>query len=228
MPPTKRQRSNSAEHHNEKQQASPQPTKASSPTNVKGFAGFFCALNVGGHNRIKMDALVNVFLGCGAVACTTHIQSGNVAFTLPTGLPDIATFSSMVCSTLKEAHHVNTEMIVRDCAELRRITACAQEAASAVEHKKWLQCFLFAEPCVPPDGGAEACSALVGPAESVHAGSWRGGKGREMYVYCGGGVASSKLNVQSLKKRMGASRTPTARNADTLLATLSLVEHLER
>jgi len=47
---------------------------------VPRYAAFLRSLNVGAANRIKMDALRDVFTGAGAEDVSTYLQSGNVAF----------------------------------------------------------------------------------------------------------------------------------------------------
>jgi len=51
------------------------------------YIAFMRAINVGGHQIIKMDALSRMFTAAGCANVRTYIQSGNVAFDAPTAEP---------------------------------------------------------------------------------------------------------------------------------------------
>lgn len=114
-------------------------TTSSTPTAV--FVGFFRAMNISGHNVIRMAVLSEVLLACGAVRCATYIQSGNVVFTLPTssslaavketkkGMTQqehgsqhyfgVADFKARVMDVLTSDHGIrNTDMVIRSLSQL--------------------------------------------------------------------------------------------------------------
>jgi hypothetical protein len=104
------------------------------------FVGFFRAINIAGHNVIRMQLLVNVMLSCGAARCVTYIQSGNVIFTLLPPAPpqqqqypggdqqttttittsqQLSQLKERVLDTLLRDHGIkNTDLVIRSLEEL--------------------------------------------------------------------------------------------------------------
>jgi uncharacterized protein (DUF1697 family) len=76
-------------------------------------------LNVGTNNRIKMPALVEVFVEAGCRDVTTFIQSGNVLFTASASVH--AKVPKKVHALLLARYDIDSPVIVRTGAELAQV-----------------------------------------------------------------------------------------------------------
>src|SRR5205807_4423460 len=74
-------------------------------------------VNVGGHNKIKMDALRALYESLGLLDAETHIQSGNVLFR--TRMRDHVLLAKTIENGIEEGFGFRPSVIVRTPSELR-------------------------------------------------------------------------------------------------------------
>lgn len=172
-------------------------------------------VNLGAHNRIKMDDLRSLFESLKLEAPRTYVQSGNVIFR--TKEKNSVALAKKIQTAIERRFGFRPVVIVRTVDELRRaIAATPFPASRKLEPGKVLVTFLSSEP------GPDSQTALArweSFPEEVHL------LGRELYIYFPNGAGRSKLPWSSLEKSMKV--TGTARNWNSVGKMLEIAEELE-
>ncbi len=78
-------------------------------------------VNVGGHNKIKMDALRELYLSLKLREPQTYVQSGNVVFA--TDETDLVKLGARIETAIERKHGFRPSVILRTTAELRAVIA---------------------------------------------------------------------------------------------------------
>jgi uncharacterized protein (DUF1697 family) len=168
-------------------------------------------INVGGKNRLPMEALRELFRDAGAEQVSTYIQSGNVLFrasaTLARRLPEL------VSAAIEERFGYRVAVVLRSAAELRAVPARNPFRGPRVRPEHLHVVFLAARP-------AAARVANLDPARSKT--DRFAVDGREIFLHCPGGLARTKLGIDWFDRRLGTSGT--VRNWKT---TAALIERLD-
>jgi uncharacterized protein (DUF1697 family) len=172
-------------------------------------------INVGGHHKIKMDALRSVYASLKCEDARTYVQSGNVVFR--TKEKNSIQFAKKIQDAIEREFGFRPEVIVRTCDEMRAAIAANPFAGRRdVEPGKLLITFLAGEP--GPGAGA-SLAGLKPHKEELHL------KGRELYIYFPDGVGKSKLPWSSVEKFLKT--TGTARNLNSVIKMLEIAEAME-
>lgn len=172
---------------------------------MPAFVSFLRAINVGGRNMIRMDALKALHESLGFKDVRTHLQSGNVVFRAK------AVDAAKIEKAIKKTFDAEITVIVRSAAELREVVEANPFPQRAAEANRFVVVFLSGETTGNLD-------AYTGPEEKQIL-------GRELYVYFGAGMADSKLTNALIEKKLGV--RGTARNWNTVNRMLELAEALE-
>jgi uncharacterized protein (DUF1697 family) len=183
---------------------------------VPVFISMLRGVNVGAHNRIKMDALRSMYQSLKLEDPRTYVQSGNIIFRTK---EKIASKLAKKIQTAMEAEFgFRPEVVLRTTDELRKaITASPFAKRKDVEPGKLLVTFLGG------DAPAEAPAMLAnlkGYPEEVHL------VGRELYIYFPDGAGKSKLPWSRVEKLVGV--TGTARNWNSVNKMLEIAEEMEK
>jgi uncharacterized protein (DUF1697 family) len=172
-------------------------------------------INVGGHNRIKMDALRALYESLGLRNPQTYVQSGNVVFR--TDKRDLAALAKRIEDAIERGFGFRPSVILRTTSELRDAIARNPFAKrSGIEPNKLLVNFLASDP------GAEARKKVLSlktePEElRMH--------GRELYIYFPNGMARPKMSWAVLERTL---KVPgTGRNWNSVTKLLEMAEALE-
>jgi uncharacterized protein (DUF1697 family) len=172
-------------------------------------------VNVGGHNKIKMDALRALYESLKFDDPRTYVQSGNVIFR--TRATNAATLAKKIQNAIEGEFGFRPEVILRTTDELRKAIAASPFASHRnLEPSKVLVTFLTSEP--GPDARSTLLDLKVHP-EELHL------KGRELYIYFPDGASRSKLPWSSVEKLLKT--TGTARNWNSVTKMLEIAEELE-
>jgi len=172
-------------------------------------------VNVGGHNKIKMDALRALYESMKLREAQTYVQSGNVIFR--TDERDIARLAKRIEDGIERKLGFRPDVILRTATEMREVIARNPFAKRrGIEPSKLLVTFLGSDP------GAEAREKILqikcDPKELRI-------EGRELYIYFPNGIGRSKLSWAGLEKTL---KTPgTARNWNSVTKMLEMAENLE-
>ena len=172
-------------------------------------------VNVGGHNKIKMDALRALYVSLKLEDVTTFIQSGNVVFR--TKERELGKIGKRIGDGIEKSFGFRPEVILRTVEEMRAVVARNPFAARKdVEPGKLLVWFLAAKP------EAEARKKVFTvrmEREEIRV------EERELYIYFPDGQGQSKLSMAAVERALKVAGT--GRNWNSVLKLLEMAEGLE-
>ena len=172
-------------------------------------------VNVGGHNKIKMEALRALYESLKLRDSQTYVQSGNVIFR--TDERDMPRLAKRIEDGIERKFGFRPDAILRTAAEMREVIAMNPFAKRrGIEPGKLLVSFLASDPGA---GGREKVRQMKCDPEELRI------EGRETYIYFPNGMGRSKLPWAELGKIL---KTPaTGRNWNSVTKLLEMAEKLE-
>lgn len=172
-------------------------------------------VNLGSHNRIKMDALQKLYESLGLDAPRTYVQSGNVVFrTREKNLPLLA---KKIQAGIEKKLGCCPDVLLRTTNEMKQVVAANPFAGRNLEPGKILVSFLSAEPGPEVE---ETLARLKKYPEELHL------RGRELYIYFPNGAGKTKLPWSQLERLFKV--TGTARNWNSVNALLEIAAEMEK
>lgn len=172
-------------------------------------------VNLGPHNRIKMDALCRLCESLKLERPRTYVQSGNVIFR--TGEKNATLLATRIQTAIEKAFGFRPDVVLRTIGEMRdTISSNPFAGRKNIEPGKLLVTFLTAE---PSKEATRSIAGLRGYREELHL------KGRTLYIYFPDGVGRSKLPWSKVDKLVGVAGT--ARNWNSVGRLLELAEEIE-
>ena len=173
------------------------------------------AINVGGNNLIRMEALRTAHEALGLADVQTYVQSGNVVFR--TKLRDVAGLGRRIEDSIEQSHGFRPGVIVRTADEMRdAIARNPFEGRKGMEPAKLQVVFLAGMPDAAV--GERLRSVHAGP-EEFHL------SGRELYIYYPEGMGRSKFPALISKTLKIAG---TSRNWNTVTKLAEMAAELEK
>jgi uncharacterized protein (DUF1697 family) len=174
------------------------------------------AVNLPGHNKVKMDALRDLYESLGLRGAQTYVASGNVVF--KTDAKDLARLQKKIEDSIEKAYGFRTGVMLRTSDELKDIIRRNPFAKrSGIEPNKLVVSFLTGEPSA--ESKQKIAQIKVGPEELYL-------DGRELYIYYAGGIGNSKLTAALIERALKVSGT--ARNWNTVTKLLEMAEVMVR
>jgi uncharacterized protein (DUF1697 family) len=171
-------------------------------------------VNVGGHNKIKMEALRALYESLGLLDAQTYIQSGNVVFR--TKERDFALLAKRIGNGIERSFGFRPDVIVRTSAELRDVIARNPFATRpGIDPGKLLVTFLSGDP--DADARDKVLKIKVDPEELRL-------MGRELYIHYPNGMGRTKLPAALIERTLKTSGT--GRNWNTVTKLLEMAEKL--
>lgn len=175
---------------------------------------FLRAVNVGGHNKIKMDALRTLCESLQLENPQTYVQSGNIVF--KTKEKDLTRLAERIGNKIQRKFKFRPEVILRTASDLRTVIARNPFANRRdIEPGKLLVSFLANNP------SAEARQQLLqikADPEELHI------EGRELYIYFPNGQGKTRLSLPLIDRTLRT--TGTGRNWNTVTKLLEMAEKL--
>jgi uncharacterized protein (DUF1697 family) len=172
-------------------------------------------VNLGSHNRIKMDALRALYESLKLENPRTYVQSGNVIFR--TKERNMKRLATTIEQAMEKTLKFRPAVIVRTLDELRQaIAATPFDSSRKLEPGKILVTFLANQ---PPAEAAAGLARFKSHPEEIHL------KGRELYIYFPNGAGRSKLPWSQVEKLLKV--TGTARNWNSVMAMLAIAEEMQ-
>ena len=169
-------------------------------------------VNVGAHNRIKMEPLRALYESLGLLDVQTLLQSGNVIFR--TKERDLVRLATRIRDGFEQTFDFRPEVILRTASELRDVIARNPFAARpGIDPSRLLVIFLAGDP--DADARDRVLRIKADPEElRMH--------GRELYIYFPNGMARPKLSAALVERTL---KMPgTGRNWNTVTKLLELAE----
>jgi uncharacterized protein (DUF1697 family) len=172
-------------------------------------------VNLGGHRKIKMDALRSLYESLGLRDAQTHVNSGNVIFR--TAERDLVRLSKHIQKGIEQSFGFQSDVIVRTVPELREVIARNPfSKRRGIEPSRLLVTFLATDP--GPEAREKILTIEAAPEELRI-------EGRELYIYYPNGMARPKLSWPMIEKILQTSGT--GRNWNTVTKLLQIAEKLE-
>jgi uncharacterized protein (DUF1697 family) len=173
-------------------------------------------VNLGAHNRMKMDDLRAVYESVKLQDPRTYVQSGNVLF--KTKERDETKLSSHIQDAIEKKFGFRPDVILRTTEELRAaITKNPFAARKNIDPSKFLVTFLSSEPSAE---AREKLLAIVTAPEELRL------VGREIFIYYTNGLARPKFQWTKAEKILKVSCT--GRNWNSVTKMLEMAEEMER
>ena len=171
-------------------------------------------INVGGHKKIKMADLRQLFDSLGLRDTRTVLQSGNAVFHAPE--TESARLKTLIEDGIRDAFAVDVTVLLRTAAEFAdSILHHPFTEAQLQEKSKVVFCFL--------SGSANACDvdtlALNNPGREIICAA-----GSQLYIFYNDGQGRSKLTTNRIERAL--TLHATARNWNTCHKILTLAEEL--
>jgi uncharacterized protein (DUF1697 family) len=178
------------------------------------FISMLRGVNVGGHHKIKMEALRALYESLGLQDAQSHIQSGNVIFRAN---GNVVRLAKLLEDGIERDFGFRPRVIVRTTSELREAIARNPFAERPdIDPSRLLVTFFAGDP------GAEAREKVLAMAtdpEELRI------EGREMYVYYPNGMARPNLPSALIERTL---KVPgTGRNWNTVMKLLAIAEKME-
>jgi uncharacterized protein (DUF1697 family) len=174
------------------------------------------AVNVGGRNIIRMDALKRLYQQLGFDDPQTYVQSGNVVF--GTRGRNLTRLATPIEDALEQTFGFRPTVFLRSCSELRDVVARNPFAGDpGIDGAKLLVTFLSREPEAEL---REKILALPATSEQIRF------FGSEMYIYFPDGMGRSKLAARLADR--STALFGTSRNWNTVCKLLAMAEAMER
>jgi uncharacterized protein (DUF1697 family) len=179
------------------------------------FISLLRAVNVGGNNMIKMEALRELYATLRLRYATTYVQSGNVVFRAAE--TDSARLARRIEDGIERVFGHRPDVVIRTAAEMRDVVARNPFAArDGLEPSKLLVTFLASQPA---EEVRAKVLALQTPPEELHVHS------REIFTYFPNGISQAKLSMSAVDRAL---KIPgTGRNWNTVTKLLAMAEKLE-
>jgi len=177
------------------------------------YVALLRAINVSGHNKIRMTELKSMLESMGLQQVQTYIQSGNVVFE---AREDAETLRLQIEEQIKSTFQLTIDVIIRTADELRQIVAqCPYDESTLPEDAGIHVSFVQSTP------SQDRAALLTNMEEELDKCQL---VGRDLYLLLHKGVKNSKVLAASTKIRVPA----TARNWRTVNKLLAMVDDLER
>lgn len=175
----------------------------------------FRGINVGGHHRVKMDALRALYGSLGLQDAQTYVQSGNVVFR--TKARDEEKLAQTIEKGFEAEFGFHSDVITRTRAEMEAVVlANPFKERDNILPSRLAVTFLQRD---PGDDARDAVSQIKTDPEEMRV------VGRELYVYYPEGMGRTKLPVRAIDKALGV--TGTVRNWNSVTELLAMAKAME-
>jgi uncharacterized protein (DUF1697 family) len=173
------------------------------------------AVNVAGHNKIKMDELRELYESLGLRDVQSYVQSGNVIFR--TKERDLAALAKKIGNGIERRFGFRPAVVLRTTAELRdAIRRNPFAKRRNLEPGKFLVTFLASDP--GEEARENARKIRTEPEELIL-------DGREAYIYFPNGMGRPKMSWPAIERTLKTSGT--GRNWNSVNKLLAIAEKLE-
>jgi uncharacterized protein (DUF1697 family) len=172
-------------------------------------------VNLGPHNRVKMEELRALYESLKLREPQTYVQSGNVVF--KTDERDLVKLAKRIEGGIEKEFGFQSDVVLRSMAELRDVIARNPFAKRrGIEPSKLLVTFLASDP--GEEARVKVRAIRCAPDELFI-------NGRETYIYFPNGMGRPKLSWPTIPKTLKVSGT--GRNWNSVTRMLEIAEKME-
>jgi uncharacterized protein (DUF1697 family) len=172
-------------------------------------------VNLGAHNRVKMETLRAVCESLKLHDPQTYVQSGNVIF--KTDERDLVKLTKRIESAIEKKFGFQTDVVLRSTVEMREVVARNPFAKRrGIEPSKLLVTFLAGDPA--EEARVKVRAIQCAPDELFI-------DGREIYIHFPNGAGRPTLSWATIPKMLKVSGT--ARNWNSVVKMLEMAEKME-
>jgi uncharacterized protein (DUF1697 family) len=181
---------------------------------MRTYISFLRAVNMTGHNSLKMTDLTDLFKNLGFKDVESFIQSGNVIFNSSEDLP-ISDASVKIEKAIFEKFSFTIPVMLRTVPEIKNIfTYNPFLKLDKFDSSKMAVIFLYEE---PSEAQIQKVKDIEYPPDQFQIIQ------REIFIYCPNGFGRTKLYTNFFEKKMHV--TGTARNWKTISTILNIAEN---
>jgi uncharacterized protein (DUF1697 family) len=153
-------------------------------------------INLGGHNRIKMEELQALFVALGHSDVTTYIQSGNIIFKSPGSDP--SQLAGAIEERIAQDLGLAVTVLLRTKDELAQVIASNPFIRQRTDPARLHVTFLADAPDPHLVSRVDGHNAEPDEFQII---------GREIYLHCPHGYGRTKLNNAFWERRLGVAAT---------------------
>lgn len=172
-------------------------------------------INIGGHHKIKMDALRDLYKSLGLQDAQTYLQSGNVVFRVKRG--DHAKLVMRIEDAIEENYGFRIHVVLRTTSELREVISRSPFAKRCGLDPKKLAVIFLKE--TPSAECLRAALKIETAPEELRI------DGREAHIYFPNGMARPKMSWPTIERALKTSGT--GRNWNTVTKLFELAQAME-
>ncbi len=172
-------------------------------------------VNIGGHHKIKMDALRALYESLKLKDPQSYIQSGNVVFR--SNAKDLGRLAKRIEDAIEQSYAFRPVVVLRTAAEMREVVRRNPFAKRRdIEPRKLAVTFLAGEPS--REARERALQIKSGPDELCI-------DGRQLYIYFPNGMGRPTLSVAAVERALKV--VGTGRNWNSVMKLLEMAEAME-
>jgi len=179
---------------------------------MKTFISLLRGINVGGHTKIKMDALRQVYESLGYMNVQSFIQSGNVIFHSETS--DSQTISKAISDSILQTFGFSVPVLVLNAEELKKSLDNNPFTKDISKNPAFMHLTLLSE--TPDSTLVDNISANYFSPDEFHCFD------KTIYLYCPAGYGNTKLNNTFFENKLKVSATTRNLKTCTELLLLTL------
>lgn len=172
-------------------------------------------INVGGHKKIKMADLRQLFTSLGLRDVRTVLQSGNAVFT--TDETDLARLQEQLEAAIRERFGFEVQVLLRGAEDFK--VALARHPFTAAQLERGNHAMIAFLSAVPARAAVEALNENNPGREVIRS------AGDALYIFYTDGAARSKLDNKRIESALNV--VSTARNWNTCQRLLKLLGEVE-
>jgi uncharacterized protein (DUF1697 family) len=180
---------------------------------MQAYISFLRAVNITGHNSIKMTDLASLYSALGFIGSETYIQSGNVVFNCP-GNFSASEISYKIEKAILEKFDYVVPVMIRTIDEMRSIMSLNPFLSEEKFDPSRVAVIFLHE--VPSETQIQKVVNVSYPPDKFKI------IGSEIYTFCPNGFGKTKLYTNFFESKMGV--TGTARNWKSVATLLSMAE----
>jgi uncharacterized protein (DUF1697 family) len=181
------------------------------PKDMRTYIALLRGINVGGHKKVPMNVLKELFEEQGFQQVQTYIQSGNVIFK---SSEKANTLEEIIKKSIQDYFGFEVSVIVKNPDELQTILKDCPFSNDQKENS-----FFVVLNKIPDAALIEEAQQISYENEEIVI------KNSALYFYCAAGYARTKFNMNTFERKLQV--IGTSRNYKTMIKLVSLASEID-